>query len=88
MTSGRMRSSFRAVMTLIVVGLIYEAIARTGYFPPVLMPSLSKIGATLWGTLIDGTMLTHAAYTMYRVMAGLALATIVGLPLGILMGRF
>ena len=30
----------------------------------------------------------HAGYTMYRVLVGLALAVAIGLPLGILMGRF
>jgi NitT/TauT family transport system permease protein len=38
--------------------------------------------------LLDGTMLTHAASTLYRVLLGMALAIAVGLPLGILMGRF
>ena len=33
-------------------------------------------------------MLEHAGYTLYRVLFGLALAVAVGLPLGILMGRF
>ena len=88
MNAERMRSSFRAVVTLIVAALVYEAVARSAYFPPVLMPTLGKIGGTLWDTLLDGTMLMHAGYTMYRVMIGLALATAVGIPLGILMGRF
>src|SRR5256884_9675700 len=33
-------------------------------------------------------MLEHAFYTLYRVLFGLSLAVVVGLPLGILMGRF
>jgi len=33
-------------------------------------------------------MLAHAFYTLYRVLLGMALAIAVGLPLGILMGRF
>ena len=86
--SARGRSAIRATVTLIVFALIYEAIARSGYFPPVLMPTLGKIGGTLLTVLLDGTMLTHAASTLYRVLAGMALAIAVGLPLGILMGRF
>lgn len=86
--SPRLRSAIRAAISLIAFALLYEAIARTGYFPPVLMPSLGKIGGTLWTNLIDGTILAHAAATMYRVLAGMALAIVVALPLGILMGRF
>jgi NitT/TauT family transport system permease protein len=86
--SARMRSAIRATITLIVFALIYEAIARSGYFPAVLMPTLGKIGGTLWANLIDGTLIAHAAATLYRVVAGMAIAIVVALPLGILMGRF
>jgi len=87
-TSDRTRSAVRATITLVCAALLYEAIARTGYFPPVLMPTLPKIGRTLIDVLVDGTMLWHAAATLYRVLVGMALAVVVGLPLGILMGRF
>ena len=84
----RMRSGLRAAITLVVAALIYEAVARAEYFPPVLMPPLSKIGVTLWASLIDGSILAHAASTLNRVLIGMAIAVIVGLPLGILMGRY
>lgn len=86
--SARTRSAIRAGITLIVFALIYEAIARSGYFPAVLMPPLSKIGVTLWANLIDGTLIAHAAATMYRVLVGMGIAIVVAVPLGILMGRF
>jgi len=88
MNGERTRSARRAVVTLIGAAIVYELIARSGYFPPVLMPSLLKIGSTLITTLLDGTMLAHASGTMYRVFIGMGLAIAVGLPLGILMGRF
>jgi NitT/TauT family transport system permease protein len=84
----RVRSAYRAVFTLVIAAAIYEAIARSGYFPPALMPTLPMVANTLWASLLDGTMIEHAAFTMYRVLFGLSLAVAVGLPLGILMGRF
>jgi NitT/TauT family transport system permease protein len=86
--SDRMRSMRRAAVTLLIAAALYEAVARTGYFPQALMPTLPQVGSTLLAALLDGTMLTHAAATMYRVMVGLGLAVAVGLPLGILMARF
>jgi NitT/TauT family transport system permease protein len=86
--SERTRSAFRATVTLILAAATYEVIARTGYFPAVLMPTLPKIASTLIIVLLDGTMLMHALSTLYRVIVGMTLAVIVGLPLGILMGRF
>jgi len=85
--SPRLRSAVRATISLVIFALLYEAIARSEYFPAVLMPSLGKIGHTLLTGILDGTMIGHAAGTMYRVMCGMALAVVVGLPLGILMAR-
>jgi len=86
-SAGRSRSWRRAALTLLVAGALYEALARSGYFAAALLPTVTAVGQTLWAMLIDGTMLRHAAYTLYRVMFGLGLAIAVGLPLGILMGR-
>ena len=66
---------------------VYEALARSGVFPPALLPTLPKVATTLASQLLDGSMLEHAFFTMYRVLSGLALAVVVALPLGILMGR-
>jgi NitT/TauT family transport system permease protein len=84
----RSRSALRATVTLVAAAALYEAVARTGYFPPALMPTLPSVGHALIGSLLDGTMLWHAAATMYRVMVGLGFAIAIGLPLGILMARF
>jgi NitT/TauT family transport system permease protein len=84
----RARSAYRAGLALLVAAAAYEATARSGIFPAALLPTLPKITATLWAMLRDGTMLEHAGYTLYRVLFGLALAVLVGLPLGILMARF
>ena len=84
----RATSAYRAGITLLLAAACYEAVARSGVFPAALLPTLPKIASTLWALLLDGTMLEHAGFTMYRVLFGLALAVAVALPLGILMGRF
>ena len=71
-----------------LVGAAYEALARSGLFPAALLPTLPRVASTLLDQLYDGVMIEHALFTMYRVLFGLALAIVVALPLGILMGRF
>src|SRR5262249_36580123 len=81
-------AAYRARLPLLLAAACYEAVARSGAFPPALLPTLPKVASTLWALILDGTMLEHAGYTMYRVLVGLALAVAIALPLGILMGRF
>jgi NitT/TauT family transport system permease protein len=87
-TSERMRSMRRAALAVLAALALYELVARSGYFPAVLVPTLPKVAATLVAVLLDGSMIEHALYTLYRVLTGIALAIVIGLPLGILMGRF
>ncbi len=84
----RVRTVRRAAVTLAAVALVYEAFARSGLFAEALAPSLVTVARTLALMVWDGTMVWHALTTLYRVLAGFALAACVGLPLGILMGRF
>jgi NitT/TauT family transport system permease protein len=81
------RSLTRAGAAIVVAAAVYELVARSGYFPAVLLPTLPTVGRTLVRVLLDGSMFAHAFNTLYRVMAGFSLAVAVGLPLGILMGR-
>jgi NitT/TauT family transport system permease protein len=87
MNPERVRSVCRGALTLLLVAVVYEALARSGWFAPALMPTLERIAGTLVAVLADGSMLAHAATTLYRVLFGFSLAILAGLPLGILMGR-
>jgi len=88
MSAERIRTILRGTLAILVVAALYELTARSGMFPRALMPTLPKVGSRLVDLLADGTMLYHAFYTLYRMLAGFALAVAIGLPLGILMGRY
>ncbi len=88
MTASRASSILRGALAVLIVAACYEAIARSGWFPRALVPTLPNVAATLWALLADGTMLRHAATTLYRMLCGFTLAVAIGVPLGILVGRF
>lgn len=88
MNAERIRSWRRGLTSIVVVAAIYEAVARSGAFAPALMPSLVIVAQTFVGMLADGTMLGHAAATLYRVLFGFSFAVGIGLIVGVLMGRF
>jgi NitT/TauT family transport system permease protein len=83
----RGRPVVRAAVTLAAAAACYEIVARSGWFPAVLLPTLPTVARTLAIALIDGTMLAHAFATLYRVLLGFALAAAVGITLGIFMAR-
>ncbi len=87
-TAQRRRTLIRGLLSLAAAAAFYQGVAVSGLFPQVLLPTIPTVLSTLYGMLADGSMLEHAAATLYRVLLGFALAIGVGLPLGILMARF
>ncbi len=77
----------RGTGTLLVVAAAYELVARSGYFPAVLLPTLPGVARALFAMISDGTLVRHAGATLARVLAGFTAAVAAGVPLGIAMAR-
>jgi NitT/TauT family transport system permease protein len=84
----RVRSTLGALTSIAVACAVWEGFARSGFVAPALAPSLEAIGAAFVRMVLSGTLLRHTLYTLYRVLFGFVLAGAVGVPIGILMGRF
>jgi NitT/TauT family transport system permease protein len=82
------RVSARMAFPFLVVGGIWEIIAHLGLFPPRLFPPLETVGAALWRLSVSGILLHHAFDTILRLLAGFALAAVVGTVVGFAMGRW
>jgi NitT/TauT family transport system permease protein len=85
--SGVSRRALRNAFPFIVVGAIWEAVARLGVFPAQFFPPLEKIAATTVSLTLSGVLPHHALDTLVRLVAGFTLAAIVGVSIGVLMGR-
>ena len=83
----RLRVIARTAFPFIVVFGLWEIVARSGVFPPKLFPSLVTVAQTFVELTEKGILPHHTFDTMLRLLAGFALAAIVGVALGILMGR-
>ena len=77
----------RGAAPFLVVGALWEAVARSGAFPARLFPPLEQVAATFWRLSVEGILPHHALLTLYRLAAGFAIAAVAGVALGILMGR-
>lgn len=83
----RWRNVLRNAFPFIVVGGLWEAIAHLGYFPPRLFPPLEAVASTFVRLTANGTLPHHALDTLLRLTAGFVLAAVIGVGIGILMGR-
>jgi NitT/TauT family transport system permease protein len=83
----RWRAIWRNAFPFLVVGAIWETVARAGVFPPRLFPSLEAIASAFWRLTLNGILPHHALDTLLRLGAGFALAAVAGTVIGLLMGR-
>jgi NitT/TauT family transport system permease protein len=77
----------RNAFPFIVVFALWEIVARMGIFPPRLFPSLVEVATAFAQLTANGILLHHALDTIVRLLGGAALAAVVGVAIGILMGR-
>jgi len=82
-----MRRTFLAIYSLVLVILIWEAIARAGLIRPLFLPPFSLVVKQLFTVAWNGELFPPLATSLYRSAVGLLIAGIVGIPLGVLMVR-
>ena len=87
--------AFRAVRRILLQSYsvflfvsLWEIIGRSGAVNPVLLPPVSTVALRFFELLFFDQLLYHTGQSMLRMWIGLGLATLVGVPLGIVMARF
>ncbi len=83
----QLRVIWRNAFPFIVVGAIWEGVARSGIFPRKLFPTLGDITQSFVDLTLAGILPHHAFDTIVRLLSGFALAAVIGLTIGVLMGR-
>lgn len=83
----RWRAIARTAFPFLVVGTLWEIVARLQIFPPRLFPSLETVASAFLRLTVSGVLPHHVFDTVLRLLAGFALAAVVGVVIGILMGR-
>jgi NitT/TauT family transport system permease protein len=86
--SNAWKSVWRGAVGIAAMLLLWEMFSRSGLFSRALAPGLWAIAKTLYALIADGSMVQNAVYTLGRVLLGLFLAALIGVPLGMLMARF
>lgn len=77
----------RRVALLVLAMAAWELLARSGRFSPILFPSLVAVGREAALLATQGEAWTEVWRSLYRALGGFALAAVVGVLVGLWMGR-
>jgi NitT/TauT family transport system permease protein len=72
-------------LPLLLLAVAWEVAARTGLVSTLALPPLSEVVVSWFDLLKSGELVTNGAASLWRAIAGLSLAIVIGAALGIFM---
>lgn len=78
---------WRRFISLPVLLIAWEVVARTGSVNPYLLPSVSAIAERWWSLMVSGELLSDLWATVFRAAISLIIAAAIGVPLGVAMSQ-
>jgi ABC-type nitrate/sulfonate/bicarbonate transport system permease component len=87
-TSGlwHLKNSYITIISTIVILLIWEVLGRQ--INPLFASFPTAIAEAGWEMLLDGSIITAFITSVQPLIVGYALAAVVGIPIGLLVGRY
>jgi ABC-type nitrate/sulfonate/bicarbonate transport system permease component len=76
-----------ALSSLVVLLVAWQATASSGLVTPFMLPAPGAVAARMWADLASGDLVHNLALTLYRSLAGFAIAALLGIALGVGMTR-
>jgi NitT/TauT family transport system permease protein len=84
----RLISFAELLFPFVVAAAAWQAFALLGPFPQKLFPTVETIIAAFVRLIADGILPLHALHTLLRLLLSFLLAALVGVGLGIIIGRY
>jgi len=84
----RLRGGWRGLSGIVVVVILAELASRTAVISPAALPPISEVLVEAARLLLDGAFLAEVRATVVAAGTGLGLATLVAVPVGLLLGSF
>jgi len=76
------------LLAIIVFLLIWEIAPRIGLADPVFIPPVSAVFSALGDLILSGELLKHTTISLQRAFTGFAVASVLAIPLGFMVGWF
>ncbi|GAA3212618.1 ABC transporter permease [Nonomuraea helvata] len=85
---GRVRRAVTNSTAILLLLAAWEALPRLGVVDPVFVPPLSENVVAWYDLLVSGQLPEHLEASLARSLAGFALAIVLAIPLGLLIGWY
>lgn len=83
------KNKFTPVILPIVIIIVWYIITSVLHLvTPYTLPSPVDVCISAWEIILSGELLTDSCDTLFKVFAGMAIASIVAIPVGILLGAY
>lgn len=66
--------------------IVWEWSVRSGFLPNTLIASPSQVVRNFFELVVSGKLLVHSLVSLYRLITGFAIGTLIGLALGVMVG--
>ncbi|MBN7773350.1 ABC transporter permease [Clostridium aminobutyricum] len=76
----------KSLFVILIFFIVWEAVTRLGIVDSMLLPSFSEVLVSTWQLFAEGVLWPHLSLSLVRAAAGFAIAVVIAIPLGILMG--
>jgi NitT/TauT family transport system permease protein len=77
-----------SLSTFVVAAALWELAVASGRFPPALFPDLRTVGEKFVSLTLSGILLWSALGTLYRLLLGFVIGSVIGVGIGLMMGRY
>lgn len=81
-----LRQTVKFLLPLLALLVIWQASVVILDVNPRVFPDVPTVLRAGWKTILDGSLLTHAGASLFRVLVGTLLAIVLAVPLGVAMG--
>jgi NitT/TauT family transport system permease protein len=72
---------------IVALVVLWELLFQLKLWPPYIFPSMSSVAQSLAAGFADGTYILAILASMKRLLIGYAVSLVIGVPLGLLLGR-
>jgi ABC-type nitrate/sulfonate/bicarbonate transport system permease component len=82
-----MKRSLWFAVPILILAALWEFVSSSAFINPALFPPPSRVAVAFWEMVITGVLFSDLRDSLWRLLAGLCIGSVVGVVFGLLTGR-